>query len=223
MTTLVSIKLTCPVCRTAFDSRSMASGVTIGQDTDFRKHYAGYDPLAFQVHVCPQCRFAAFEGDFEEVQDLVKEHVLAGDFLEAVPAARQEGELPGSTKYMLAAACYRHDSRATFVRLADLNLRASWCARTESRRQREKQCQIESIVEFEKALEGADPLGDQRTTVLYLLGELYRRVGRHEFAITMFDRVLEELGPETDTQFVDLVRRQRTAAEGHRSENMVIE
>ena len=222
MTTLLSIQLTCPVCGEQFDSRSAASIVAIGQDTDFRRHYAGQDPLMYQVHACPSCRFCAFEGDFGEVSDRTRDFVRSGRLLRAVPSAAVERELSGSTKFLLAAACYEFDSRATMMRLADLYLRGSWCARSEHRRQRESQCQIEAILRFEKTLEDGEVEEGQRDTVLYLLGELYRRVGRFELAVAMFDRALAEVGVDTEEDVISLLRRQREAAQMHESENMMM-
>ena len=222
MTTLLSIHLTCPVCGARFDSRTAASIVAIGQDTDFRRHYAGQDPLMYQVHACPSCRFCAFEGDFDEVTDETRQFVRSGRLLRAVPSAAVEQELSGSTKFLLAAACYEFDNRATVMRLADLYLRGSWCARSEGRRQRETQCQIEAILRFEKTLEDGEIEDGQRDTVLYLLGELYRRVGRFELAVALFNRALAEVGVETEEGVVSLLRRQREAAQMHEAGNMTM-
>jgi uncharacterized protein (DUF2225 family) len=223
LTTLLSISLTCPVCGERFDSRAAPTAiVAIGQDTDFRRRYAGPDPLMYQVHACPLCRFCAFEGDFSEVTGQTREFVRSGRLLGAVPSAAVERELSGSTKFLLAAACYEFDNRATTMRLADLHLRGSWCARTEGRPRREAQCQIEAILRFEKTLEDGEVEDSQRDTVLYLLGELYRRVGRFELAVAMFDRALIEVGVDTEESVISLLRRQREAAQMHESENMLM-
>jgi uncharacterized protein len=222
LTTLLSIQLSCPVCGARFESRSATAIVAAGQDTDFRRHYAGEDPLLHQVHACPACSFCAFEGDFGEVSGQTRDFVLSGRLLRAVPSATVERELSGSTKYLLAAACYEFDSRATTMRLGDLYLRASWCARSEERRQRETQCQIEAALRFEKTLEDGEIEDGQRDTVLYLLGELYRRVGRFELAVAMFDQALAETDAEADESVISLLRRQREAAQMHDSENMMM-
>ena len=223
MTTIVSIRLECPVCRTQFQSRSAASGVAIGQDTDFRKHFAGHDPVAYQVHACPQCRFCAFEGDYAQVEEPLREFVLGGGLTSVARPVGRDGELSGSTKYLLAAACYEKDSRATMMRMADLFLRASWCARAENRRQREQQCQREAVLRFEQALDTESEGSDQRPTLLYLLGELYRRIGLYDIAAALFTQALETTEPEPDENLTALLRRQRDAAQAHRSENMTID
>jgi uncharacterized protein (DUF2225 family) len=225
MTTLVNIELTCPVCETRFDSHRIASTNSMGQDTDFRPRAAGLDPQPHYVHVCPRCLFAAFEGDYGGVEDSVREFVLSGRHApeELVPGG-QAASISGSVKYLLAARCYSEDTRASDLRLADLYLRASWCARVEGEAAREREAQCQSILLFEEALEAGEVADGQRRTILYLLGELYRRVSRYELALAMFDAAAEAPPPdEDDGRYEALVKRQRAAAEARLCDNMQIE
>ena len=223
MTTLITVRLTCPVCGTVFSSQAIGSTNRVGQDTDFRPHAAGLDPIPHYIHVCPQCCFAAFQGDFEHVEPEVRRRVLAGDIkAEEIIGSEPRSALKGSTKYLLAARCYEYDSRATTLRLADLYLRASWCARQEGRRQRERECQTEAVLRFEKALEEGEVEEGQLQVTLYLIGELYRRLGLFELAVDYFDRAAEVEPSLADPRLNSLIARQRAAALAHRSENMTI-
>lgn len=231
MTTLMTIDLTCPVCDTRFQSHRIASTNSMGQDTDFRPHVAGADPQPHYVHVCPHCKFAAFELDYELMPDTVREFMHSGRYRPQEVMLRSDAaEMSGSTKYLLAALCYAHDSRASELRLADLYLRASWCARREGLTERERQAQCRAALLFEKALAGDEVADDQLKTIQYLLGELYRRIGRHELALAMFDAALAADGDEQDADDEEarvrldaLIRRQRQAALSHDARNMVIE
>ena len=224
MSILHDIEVTCPVCDTVFASTSIAAANQIGQDTDFRPRTLGADAVPHYVHVCPYCGFAAFEGDFDSVQDSVRDHVLGGGpqqhpiFAEEDPTA-----LSGSSKYLLAAECYEHDSRATQMRLGDLCLRASWCARQEGKLSREQECRVAAILHFEEALARGEVGPEQEITMLYLTGELYRRLGRYELAVTVLQQAAEAIDEETESRLLDLIRRQREAALRHESGNMVIE
>ncbi len=222
MTTLLNIQLDCPVCGVRFGSRAVRSVTRVGQDTDFRPRVAGDDPLPHYVHACPQCRFAAFEGDFDEVEPAVREFVLSGGVDEVEGDDQPPGALAGSTKYLLAALCYEHDSRATLMRMADLYLRASWCARLEGRREREQESQMAAILRFEAALAAGEVPLEQEQTILYLLGELYRRVGRYELAEAMLKKAADFDPEQGDPQITMLAEQQREAAVSGRSENMVI-
>lgn len=223
MTTLITIRLTCPVCNTVFASQAIGSTSRRGQDTDFRPHSLGLDPIPHYVHVCPNCCFAAFQGDFDKAEPAVRKAVLSGK-IKADEIIRGEpvGALRGSTKYMLAARCYEYDSRSTPLRQADLYLRASWCARQEGRRERERECQTEAVLRFEEALEGDEVEERQIQVTLYLVGELYRRLGLFELAIEYFDRSMQVPSDMADPRLLALIRRQRAAAVARRAENMSV-
>lgn len=230
MTTLMAIELTCPVCDTRFQSHRIASTNSMGQDTDFRPRVAGADPQPHYVHVCPHCKFAAFELDYELMPDSVRDFMRSGDYRpEEVMLPGDAAQMSGSTKYLLAALCYAHDSRAGELRLADLYLRASWCARQEGLPDRERDAQCRAALLFEKALAGDEVAEDQLKTIQYLLGELYRRIGRYELALAMFDAALaaaadaQDRDEEARERLDALIRRQRRAAAEHDARNMVIE
>ncbi len=222
MTKLLVIELVCPVCGTHFSSRAVRSVTTVGQDTDFCPRVVGENPVAHYVHVCPRCHFAAFEGDFDQVQPQVREFVLSAAF-DDVLEAEAPGALLGSTKYLLAARCYEHDARATRVHLADLYLRASWCARAEGDIERERACQLEAILRFEEAIAEGEVPPERQQTILYLIGELYRRVGRYELAETMLKRAADYQAEHRDPDIAALARQQYRAAMLHRCNNMVID
>lgn len=224
MTTLVTIHLTCPVCGEHFASQRIASTNSVGQDTDFRPHTVGEDPQPHYVHVCPECLFAAFEGDYNQVEDGVRRMVLEGEHNpEQFADELASDALSGSAKYLLAARCYSRDSRASDLRLADLHLRASWCARQEGRTDRERAAQLDAVLLFEQALAQGEVAEDQLPTILYLIGEIYRRIGRFELAVAMFDQALEVAGAASEARFVSLTKRQRAAALAGRSGNMQID
>jgi uncharacterized protein len=224
MTTLADIELACPVCETRFRSRRINSHSSYGQDTDFRPRALGLDPQPYYVHVCPTCMFAAFELDYQNLQDSVRDHVLGGDYHphEDITQADAEG-LTGSTKYLLAARCYAYDPRASDLRLADLFLRASWCARQENLPERERETQCQSALLFEKAVDAGEVADDQTVTMMYLIGELYRRIGRFELAEAVLERAAASLGEDQeDERLAGLIARQCAAAREHDFGNMTI-
>lgn len=221
MTTIMPLTLSCPVCGTIFEAWCVGSCSLWGKDTDFRPHYLGMDPLPVFVQVCPHCNFAGYAGDFDKVAPEVKRFVLSGELKpEEVIGQEAPEELRGSTKYILAARCYAADPEATQLALADLYLRASWCARTEHFPDRERECQAEAAARFEQALDAGEVESDQRPVVLYLVGELYRRLGMFEVARQFFDEALHASPEDHGPALVALIQRQDEAARAGRSENM---
>lgn len=215
--------MVCPVCSTKFGSLMVCSTNRVGQDTDFRPHVAGSDPLPHYVHACPHCFFAAFEGDFEEAEPEVRDFVLGGGVEGVGAEAEPAGSIRGSSKYLLASVCYERDSRATRLRIADLYLRASWCSRAEGDALRERQCQIEAVGRFEAALAADEVARGQEQSVVYLVGELYRRVGRYELAEVMLERAAQFDASLRDERLARLARQQLEVARQHRSEGMEID
>ncbi len=224
MSILFKTELTCPVCATQFATTGVVSTNRIGQDTDFRPHTLGTDPLPYYVHVCPNCCFAAFEGDFDSVQESVQDYVLSGAVRDhPVCSGEEPSDLSGSSKYLLAAQCYEYDNRATQLRLGDLYLRASWCARQEGNPSREQQCQLATLLRFEEALTCGEVNTDQELTISYLIGELYRRLGRYELAVAVLQQASEASAEDGDSRLLHLIRCQRQAAVDHECQNMTIE
>jgi uncharacterized protein (DUF2225 family) len=201
---------------------AIRSTTALGQDTDFRPHTIQPYAIAYDIHVCPECYFAAFEGDFGYAEPQVRRLILSGELHpEEVVGEERGGILYGSTKYLLAARCYEHDRRATRLRLADLYLRAAWCARLEGRREREREAQTEAVLRFEEAVEEGEVEPAQLQVILYLIGELYRRLGLFALALKFFDRAAAE-AEESDPAVLLLIQRQRAAAAARRADNMTV-
>lgn len=220
----LTIELICPVCGTQFTSTSIVATDRIGQDTDFRPRSRGTDPVPHNVHLCPDCCFSAFQGDFDSVPEPVREYVLSG-VVRHLPLWADDSPrtVSGSAKYLIAAQCYEHDLRATELRLGDLYLRASWCARQENNHRRERECQIGAALRFEQALADSEVGQAQRATILYLVGELYRRLGHHELAVAVLEEAEVVCSGKTETRLIGLIHRQRQAAVQQDSQNMVME
>jgi uncharacterized protein (DUF2225 family) len=185
MTTVREASLTCPACGTTFKVHVVGSCGYVGQDTDFRPHYWGLDPLPLFVHTCPKCLFSGYEAHFgaavsEELRRwLVEEHGLG----------RLQSDA-SSRRYTLAARC-REQAGDGPVAVADLYLRASWCARSEEDRAMERLSQRRAVERFERALEAGAVPADQTDAITYLAGELYRRLGDFELAVGCLARVTE--------------------------------
>lgn len=179
MTTWAAISLRCPVCGRRFQSADVQSVEKVGRDSDFRPHFVGLDPLPLLVHTCPGCLFTARAGDFEGHMEISR------DWVAERPARLEwtgEGQLRGSDKFRLAAQCYERRRKAQESVIGELFLQASWCARKEGRREVEQECQEAAIDHYNRALERHEIPEEEVPVVLYLVGELYRRLSKFELA-----------------------------------------
>ena len=185
MTTVYEKSLTCPACGTRFQVQAVGSCGYAGQDTDFRPHYWGLDPLPLFVHTCPRCLFSGYEEHF--ATSVSKE--LRRWLVEERGLGRLQADV-GSRRYTLAARC-REQAGDNHVVIAELYLRASWCARVEGDRPMERLSQRRAVERLSWALEAGLVPPRQRQAITYLVGELYRRLGDFELATAYLARVLE--------------------------------
>jgi len=209
MTTLNLIELTCPVCANDFRSQTVvATNGFGGKRTDFHERAAGMQPLPYFVHLCAHCGYAGVERDFGEAAEpteALREYVWGA----LAPALQRE--LPaGSLKYEHAAkvaAWQGCDPRY----LADLYLRAAWCAVDELDIEAERYFRRHAAWRFEEALAQYEGVPEEERAVLtYLVGELWRRIGDTRRADEWFEKVASEItDAEAQAWVVDAARQQR--------------
>jgi len=181
MTTLRSVRVHCPVCDEEFEAAEVTSCSYASTDTDLRPHYMGFDPLPHFVWTCPSCGVSAYSGEFTQLATAVRGWIRKGHL------GRLQSEAP-SRRYTLAARCYER-AGAPSLKLANLYLQASWCARQEEDTATERLSQRRALEYFRRALGEGGVSDEERPRVLYLLGELCRRLEEFEAAMTYFDQV----------------------------------
>lgn len=195
MTTLQLIELTCPVCELEFRSQTVsATNGFGGKRTDFHERAAGMQPLPYFVHLCTHCGFAGVERDFSTAPP---SHTGLPAFVWQSLAPSLLREIPaGSLKYEHAAKVAEwlgNDPRY----IADLYLRAAWCAVDELDTEAERFFRRKAAWRFAEALALYDGVPvHERAVLTYLVGELWRRIGDTAQANTWFAMVPNEV---TDT------------------------
>jgi uncharacterized protein (DUF2225 family) len=124
------------------------------------------------------------------------------------------GEPFGAERYFLGARCYDFLHEDEPLGVVDYLLRASWCARLINDRELEKHCQCETINRLQYAIDNELLLDAEHPRTLYLIGELFRRVGEYTQAVNQFTYMESIL--DTDEKesafFLSLARRQTLLA-----------
>ena len=207
MTTLCSVTVRCPVCDEEFEAAEITSCSHATADTDLRPHYMGFDPLPHFVWTCPTCGVSAYSSEFTSLATAVRGWIRKGHL------GRPQSKA-ASRRYTLAARCYER-AVAPALKLANLYLQASWCARQEEAEAAERLSQRRALEYFQQALEAEESTPAERPKIVYLLGELCRRLGDFEAARAYFDRV-------PAGQWAELAARQRALAEAGDSGNAVM-
>jgi uncharacterized protein len=209
MTALRKIELRCPSCSHEFPSQTVVSTNWFGgKRTDFHERAAGAQPWAYQVHMCDRCGYSGAESDFTDQTDispLVRERV----WNELSPHVHSAAT--GSEKYEAAAKVAEWQG-ADQRYIGDLWLRAAWCCVDEGDVEAERYFRRLAAWSLEQALEFYDTVErDDRAVLVYLVGELWRRVGDLTQANAWFDLVPDEItDPVAQRWIVEAAHRQRT-------------
>lgn len=183
MTQREALSLTCPLCATAFESEVLLHVLASGQDTDGRLYFQDADPLPTFIHTCPACNFTASRGAFQ-VHLGTEEILRVRAFLESLPKPQSASE-----RYILMAQVMDKYRRDDPLFPGNAWLTASWCARQEGLRDRERDCQQRAVRWFDEHLRLRLAQHEERTYLTFLVGELHRRLGEFNQAIEYFNAV----------------------------------
>ncbi len=206
MGTLETQTLICPCCGTRFETQVLTGPNKFdGQTSEFRRTAVGLDPLPYLLAICPTCGFAELIGVFATA-------VVADDVRQMIDAELRPlmagGVPPTSTRYALAARIAGWQHKGDVV-IGNLFMRAAWSADDEGTDSTEYR--RAAIERFVAAVDGPTP-PENALTLIYLVGELYRRLGESEAARPWFDRALAEASASSEPaaqRIVALAQRQR--------------
>ena len=183
---------TCPVCDHEFKSRMVRTGKVrlVGADSDLRPRYMGVDSLKYDAILCPKCGYAALNRYF--------------NFVMSSQAKNIKEKISANFHYQPEAGkIYTYDDALTRHKMALLNtvvkngksseraytcLKMAWLCRGK----REKELLSNAYDGFEAAFSKEDfPMcGMDQYTMMYLLAELARRIGKNDEAKRYVSKVL---------------------------------
>lgn len=185
----------CPICNRDFVTKKLrTSAIRISKrDQDFCPYYDGENPLFYGVFVCIHCGYAAFEKSFSKKKPDDKKRVI--DIITPRWNSRSFGgkrSLDDAIEtYKLALLCC-NVLEGKNSEIGKVCLRLSWFYRYKGDVEKERKFIFFTINSFEKAFTGERINSDEydEIAILYLLGELNRRVDNYNKSIMWFDKVL---------------------------------
>jgi len=202
----------CLLCQQSFTTTKVRKSAikVIGQDTDLKPLYeaGGINPLFYNVHVCMNCGYSFTEdfssyfgpGTAEVLKASVSDHWVKQDY----SGERAPVKAIKSYKLALYSGVLKKEKHLT---LAGLALRTAWIYRDMGRKKEEKRFLSIAAREYEEAFSQEDVAEKMsEIKVLYLLGELNRKLARREKAISYFSQVIERQRQSNEKQIIEMAR-----------------
>ena len=210
-----SLPLTCPVCGTFIIGMEAVSFGYESRRTDFRPQYTSDNPMKLYHHICPQCKFCA-EEDYYSLE-LDKEQ--KAQLRERLAALHKKH---GSTiERSLAARC--HYAALVAEALQEMGLiyelpfdraqsfvQAFWWSEPDERERFGEQALRKLRDSSKQVAEGSEDY----LYILYMEGEISRRLGRPTEAKRHFEKLLalgDKRQNESNKFLFDLARQQMTS------------
>lgn len=192
-------KINCPVCGDPFEGVLVRKSAYRfkGRDTDFMPYYEGVNPLFYAVWVCPSCLYAGYKEDFcflpQNLVRKIKDHYLPDREGLKVSLWGERDVLAALKAYELATATMEARG-ARESKLGSLYLRQAWLYRLQKKQEEEQFFLQKAEACYEKASQKEDLENTKigSVGVIYLVGELNRRLGRLEKALRWFSAAIQD-------------------------------
>lgn len=218
-------EVTCPVCGNVFKATAVKSSAyrMIKKDSDFFIRYSLINPYFYDVWVCNSCGYSAMKSDFDTLRSVEIEQV------QKLITPKWHGRIYPEVydvhiaieRYKLSLLNYVIiNSKSSKKALACMKL--AWMHRLLETKEAEEMEQTY----LKQALEGfsdayyseAFPIyGMDKFSVMYLIGELNRRIGNSENALVWFSNVIttpnvKQNLKELARDMKDLIREEQVAS-----------
>ncbi len=211
----------CPICCYPMDVTKLRSRlVRIKQDSDFCSYYKDFNPYYYTIWICPHCGYAADSIHFKEINE--RDKVKVAEFLMSrqvrIPHTETRTRDQAITAFKLAI--YLADlANAPSSRMAGLYLKLAWLYREAGDKDNENQLLELAVKAYDRALLSERfPVGSMTDNmVIYLIGDLYRRLGDTEKATQYLSRII---GDKTARSEFNIYKRARDVWQDMRGEKI---
>jgi uncharacterized protein (DUF2225 family) len=211
---LYSKKVTCPICGKQFSSlKAKVNSCKVDKkDEDFCTHYVDLNPMYYEIFVCPHCAYSASESSFGEITEaeamLLKEAFSKRTVGRSFCTQRSLNDAIAACMLAINTAELR---KAKASVLAGLCLKLAWLYRFAGDKKEEvflNYAHQNYLAAFDKE---EVPIGNlDEISMLYLLGELARRLGKFNDAIVWFGKAVACPGKAENPRIEKLAREQWT-------------
>ncbi len=179
--------LTCRLCDKQFSSLAVRKSkqAVISAEGDFQQVYERETPYFYYVFVCPHCGYAYLESFKEEPPLYMRESLKP--LPDIFSGQRDPATAEQAFKRALECATEQNEEDAV---LASLYLQMAWIARLQGDEEKEKTNMEQALAHYIKVYEMSEQ--EDISKVMYLIGELSRRLGKEKEAVQWFSRVIND-------------------------------
>lgn len=215
--------VTCPICGTIIQAKSIRNSVTkiTKRDSDLFNYYSPITPYFYDVWLCNKCGYAAMKSDFLNIREfqknLVKQNISPKWHSKIYPDVYDVNI--ALERYKLSLLNYTVTQAASSKKAMNC-LKIAWMYRLLEDTEHEKLFLSTALEGFNDAYtnEKSPIYGMDKFTLIYLIAELYRRVGKTDEALLWFSNVITTPGvnqrlKEKARDQKDLVREEMQHAE----------
>lgn len=216
-------KLQCPFCNGDFETTRLRPSALRAKEkwSDFGCLYEGHNPYFYAITVCSHCLVAARNEEFEKLNPAYEPKLM--EFSRKMKALAQKPAIFGLgdasseqaiKRHELAIACHKLRAHGEAGELAGLLIHIVWIRRIAGDAEGERKA-LEAALEaykafYEKGNKLPEKLGEPG--VLYLIGELLRRLGQFREARNYFSKALGSKELEAFPNIDSLAREQMLVA-----------
>ncbi|MFC5469959.1 DUF2225 domain-containing protein [Cohnella suwonensis] len=194
MEPLFQIKIDCICCESSFQTSRVRPSLkkAVRTDTDFCSYFKTVNPDYYVVRVCPQCGFTSTENSTERLNQKMKTA-----YYEKIGQQWKYRDYGGERTLETAMECYKLallTAQAIGEKdrvIAALLHHIAWLYRYEGKKEQEIR-----FIEFAKDAyvrvyeTERDSISNAR--LMYLIGELHKRLGLFQEAVRWFGRVIQD-------------------------------
>ncbi len=187
-------KVKCPLCNNSFSTMKVKRNACIvdKKDEDFCIHYKSYNPTFYEIFVCPFCGYSASESSFNQLtpaeSKTLKDAFSGFNVARSFCGERNINDAIDSYKLALYTS---KSKRARESIIAGICLRIAWLYRV-AEDEKERTFLEYALNNYKNAYYSERfPIGNfDEITLQYLIGELLRRVGKFEEAVSWFSKAV---------------------------------
>ncbi|MGO4887536.1 DUF2225 domain-containing protein [Anaerobacillus sp. MEB173] len=205
----------CQACNETYTTKRLRSRFVKVEkiDTDFFTVYKDgrYNPLFYEVCVCPHCGYSfaeTFSNKFPSgTLDRIKSQISGNWKTQDFGGVRNIDEAISTYKLGILSGKLKDEKS---IVIAGLCLRLAWLYRMKENEEQERRFLRFAVKEYEQANLLSEYIGTtlSEMKIFYLIGELYRRLKNYETSIQFFSKVISHKNRALEPKTVEMAREQ---------------